>query len=145
VTLRVADTNHGARGGADVIEGYVHDPAFTGEPPEQLRAFAKVWLDPGQTKVVSLQFHPGAFAYWNSGPATGTSPQTTSPTTPQATPSPQPAGHWTVAPGTYRIDIGRSSEQFNDSTQLRLEGWAAQSATSGLFGWALGGESGRVR
>lgn len=46
VRVVVADTNTGTRAGADVVEEYVHDPAVTGEAPQQLRAFAKVTLAP---------------------------------------------------------------------------------------------------
>jgi beta-glucosidase len=140
VVVLVADPNRGAVAGADVIQGYVHDPASTGEPPEQLRAFTKVSLAPGQTRVVALVFHASAFAYWNSGPATGTTPGTTSPSTPSATPSPQPAGRWTIDPGRYRIDVGGSSQQFDDSVSLRIDPWEAQHAVlNGLFGWSLCG------
>jgi beta-glucosidase len=137
VLVAVADTNRGHTAGADVVQGYVHDPTSTGEPPEQLRAFEKVWLAPGQTKVVTLEFRPSAFAYWNSGPATGTTPGTTSPTTPTAMPSPQPAGHWTIAPGIYRIDIGSSSEQFDGGVVLYLDGAHNARSLNGLFGYAF--------
>ena len=139
VTVRVADTNRGTVAGADVVEGYVHDTASTGEPPEQLRAFDKVWLDPGQTEALTLRFRPSAFAYWDSGPATGTTPGTTSPTTLTNTPSPQPPGHWTVAPGIYRVDIGSSSQQFDDSLVLRLGRDDQGHGLNGLFGWRLNG------
>jgi Fibronectin type III-like domain len=137
VTVTVRDSNRGSRAGADVIEGYVHDPETTGEPPEQLRAFARVYLAPGETRIVQLTFHPSAFAYWNSGPATGTTPTTTSPAAVQAARSPEPPGHWVVAPGMYRIDIGGSSSQFDDSTWLRLDGTTTDAARGGLFGWSL--------
>jgi beta-glucosidase len=137
VLVRIADTNRGNRAGADVLEGYVHDPASTGEPPEQLRAFTKVSLAPGQTKVVTLVLHPSAFAYWSSGPATGTTPGTTSPTTPTATPAAEPTGRWTITPGLYRIDIGSSSEQFDDSTLVWLGGRTRHDKLNGLFGWPL--------
>ncbi len=138
LVVDVADTNRGRMAGADVVEGYVHDPVATGEPPEQLRAFAKVTLAPGQTRIVRLVFRPSSFAYWSSGPATGTTPGTTSPTTPQAGLSPQPDGRWTIAPGTYRIDIGRSASQFDDSLTLRLGGRSRPDGLTGLFGWSLG-------
>jgi beta-glucosidase len=54
VTVTVQDTNRGSETGADVIEGYVHDPSSTGEPPEQLRAFGKVTIAPGQSAKVKL-------------------------------------------------------------------------------------------
>jgi beta-glucosidase len=143
VVVRVADTNRGRVAGADVVEGYVHDPASTGEPPEQLRAFQRVWLAPGETKLVTLEFRPSSFAYWASGPATGTTPGTTSPTTPTATPSSQPPGHWTIAAGPYRIDVGGSSAQFDGSVTLRLGQRRDARSLTGLFGWRLGGAGSR--
>jgi beta-glucosidase len=139
VTVDVAVTNRGHLPGSDVVEGYVHDPSSTGEPPEQLRAFGKVFLWPHQTRIVRLVFHPSAFAFWSSGPATGTQPGTTSPTTPSATRSAQPAGQWTVAPGTYRVGIGQSVNDVDDSVSLHLSGASGASRLNGLFGWPLGG------
>ena len=138
VSLDVAATNRGHVPGADVVEGYVHDPSSTGEPPEQLRAFGKVFLWPHQTRIVRLVLHPSAFAFWSSGPATGTQPETTSPTTPSATRSAQPAGQWTVAPGTYRVGIGDSVNDISDSVLLRLSGASGGHELDGLFGWPLG-------
>ena len=137
VTVWVKDTNRGDRKGADVIEGYVHDPWYTGEPPEQLRAFDKVTLGPGQSTVVRLTFRPSSFAYWNSGPATGTTPGTTSPSTPGVDTSTQPAGEWRIAPGFYRVSVGSSSSQLNDSISFPLSGRAASDELNGLFGWTL--------
>jgi beta-glucosidase len=54
VVVRVSVTNAGARSGADVVQVYVHDPLVTGEPPEQLRAFARAVLSPGQTRRLML-------------------------------------------------------------------------------------------
>ena len=138
VTVDVADTNRGGTPGADVVEGYVHDPSSTGEPPEQLRAFSKVFLWPHQTRIVRLVMHPSAFAFWSSGPATGTQPATTSPTTPSATRSAQPAGQWTVAPGAYRVGVGASVDDIDDSVSFHLSGASGGSQLNGLFGWPLG-------
>lgn len=137
VRVLVKDTNEGKVAGADVIEGYVHDPSFTGEPPEQLRAFTKVTLAPGQSTEVTLTFRPSSFAYWNSGPATGTTPATTSPSTPGVDNSTQPGGEWTVAPGQYTVNVGGSSSQFQDSTTFSLSGQVAPGELNGLFGWTL--------
>ncbi len=130
VTVDVADTNRGHTPGADVVQGYVHDPSSTGEPPEQLRAFSKVFLWPHQTRIVRLVMHPSAFAFWSSGPATGTQPATTSPTTPSATRSAQPAGQWTVAPGTYRVGVGESVDDIGDSVSFHLSGRVRAAARS---------------
>lgn len=141
VVVTVADRNTGSVGGADVIEGYVHDPAATGEPPEQLRAFQKVYIEPHRTRVVRLLFRPSSFAYWNSGPATGTTPGTTSPSSPGTSTS-QPAGEWVIAPGEYRISIGGSSSRLDASTTVRLRGQRGGAGLNGLFGWSLSRHTG---
>ena len=38
-------------------------------PPRELGAFAKVWLDPGETATVELVLDDRAFAYWAPSPA----------------------------------------------------------------------------
>ncbi len=137
VRVVVADTNTGARAGADVVEGYVRDPASTGEAPEQLRAFAKGTLTPGQVKLVTLTLRPSSFAYWNSGPATGTTPGTTSPSVPGVDKSTQPPGAWTIAPGRYAVSVGSSSGQLTDTETFSLSGRAPKGDLTGLFGWSL--------
>ena len=54
VDVRVAATNVGRRSGDDVVQVYVRDPLNADEPPEQLRAFARVQLSPDQSSVVRL-------------------------------------------------------------------------------------------
>jgi beta-glucosidase len=80
-------TNTGKRAGADVAQLYVGDPASTGEPPEQLKGYAKVSLTPGQTKRVSFRLPAAqAFSSWD------------------------PSAHgWAVADGSYKIMIGDSA------------------------------------
>jgi beta-glucosidase len=137
VVVSVADTSRGPATGADVIEGYVQDPSSTGEPPEQLRAFSKVTFAPGNTAKVKLTFRPSSFAYWDSGPASGTTPRTTSPSSPGVDNSTQPGGQWTIAAGQYTISVGSSSTQFDDSTRIHLTGNAPAGQLTGLFGWSL--------
>jgi beta-glucosidase len=87
VTASADVTNTGSRTGADTAQLYVGDPAATGEPPRQLKAFQKVWLRPGQTALVTFTLTPdSAFAYWDTR-----------------------AGRWAVAGGSYRIMLGDSS------------------------------------
>ena len=42
--------------GADTVQVYVKDPAAADEPPEQLRAFSRVLLGAGQTRVIEMSF-----------------------------------------------------------------------------------------
>jgi beta-glucosidase len=86
VTVQADVTNTGGRYGADVVQVYAGDPSAAGEPPRQLKGFRKVALAPGQTKQVSFQLSPSAFAYWDNA-----------------------ANAWAVADGSYRIMVGDSS------------------------------------
>ena len=79
-------TNTGSRAGADVIQVYVAAPPAAGEPPKQLKGFAKVTLRPGQTEHVTVTLDPRAFSTWDTA-----------------------AGRWTTARGRYRILVGDSS------------------------------------
>ena len=79
-------TNSGHRAGAEVAQLYVGDPPATGEPPKQLKGYAKVQLTPGETTRVTLTLDDRAFSYWDA--------------TRHA---------WTVAPGCYGVFVGGSS------------------------------------
>jgi beta-glucosidase len=82
--VKVTAQNTGSRSGADVLQAYVHYPGPAGEPPEQLRAFARVILAPSGSDVVTLSLPLSAFEIFS-----GTSFET--------------------MPGQYEIDIGQSS------------------------------------
>jgi beta-glucosidase len=84
VTARV--TNTGNRTGAEVAQLYVGAPAGAREPVRQLKAYTKVTLEPGQTKVVRFELPSTALAAWNNSDA-----------------------GWTVAKGRYQIYVGDSS------------------------------------
>ena len=82
--VHVDDTDTGTRPGADVVQVYVAYPSGLGEPPEQLRAFARVSLAPGRTREVTLALPESGF----SSDATGTP---------------------TVVAGRYVVGVGESS------------------------------------
>lgn len=63
--VRVPVTNVGDRRGSEVVQLYVapgRPRAF--RPPKELKAFAKVALDPGESTVVDLELEGRAFARW---------------------------------------------------------------------------------
>jgi beta-glucosidase len=86
VTVGVDVTNTGRRAGSDVVQAYVSFPASAGEPPHQLKGFAKVSLRPGQTRHVTLRLDERAFSIWD--PA---------------------AQQWTTVDGKYQVSVGDSS------------------------------------
>jgi beta-glucosidase len=64
VTLTVCNT--GTSAGNEVVQLYVHDETSTLiRPPQELKAFAKVTLQPGQTQTVSLTLGMRAFAAYD--------------------------------------------------------------------------------
>ncbi|PTY07852.1 glycosyl hydrolase [Opitutaceae bacterium EW11] len=87
-------TNTGSRAGSEVVQCYVRDGhAPVLRPEKELKAFAKVQLAPGETKTVSLELGPRAFAYY------------------------APDRHrWVAERGTFQILVGA------DSRDLRLAG-----------------------
>jgi len=91
VVVRVPVTNSGDRRACEVVQGYVAPPASATvmRPPKELKAFAKVWLDPRETATAELTLDARAFAYWDPTKGDG--------------------GDWHVAPGPYELHVGRSS------------------------------------
>lgn len=85
VSLKIANT--GDRGGSEIVQLYVSPPAsMVLRPVKELRAFKKIWLEPGEEKHVTLSLGRRAFAYWHES-----------------------AGGWFVESGAYRILAGASS------------------------------------
>ncbi|MFM2262742.1 MAG: hypothetical protein RI959_1418 [Pseudomonadota bacterium] len=63
VTATVTVRNTGARAGSAVVQAYVHDVAAAlPRPPQELKAFRKVNLQPGESQQVQLSFNPRSFA-----------------------------------------------------------------------------------
>lgn len=79
-------TNTGSRAGEEVAQLYLSDPASTGEPPKQLKGFAKVALQPGQTERVHFGVAAQDASYWHAA-----------------------AHGWTLGAGTYTVLVGDSS------------------------------------
>lgn len=67
-TVEVAVTNTGTRRGAEVVQAYVSPPPGPLlRPRRELKAFAKLWLDPGESGVATLALDDRAFAAWEPG------------------------------------------------------------------------------
>jgi beta-glucosidase len=91
-------TNDGKRAGAEVVQIYVGQPVASVErPPRELKGFAKVTLQPGESQRVEIELPRESFAYWN--------------------PSQK---QWTVEPGHFVIDAGASERDIRLTTELSL-------------------------
>jgi beta-glucosidase len=98
ITVTVDVTNTGKRAGAEVVEAYVAQPAKNGEPPHQLRAFAKVQLKAGETKPVSLILDERSFSIYDA------------------------ASHrWIYPADTYEVLVGTSSRDLPLHTSIAVE------------------------
>jgi beta-glucosidase len=96
LSVEVDVRNAGNRPAKEIVQLYVAaDDARIPRPPRELRAFAPVTLEPGETTTVSFELDERAFAYWDSG--------------------------WRADPGRYRILVGRSSRDIRLSEEVVLE------------------------
>jgi len=66
VTVTADVTNTGAVAGKEIVQLYVHDhKSGLVRPEKELKGFAKVELQPGETKTVSIPLDFRAFAYYH--------------------------------------------------------------------------------
>ena len=83
-TVKATVTNTGGRAGTEVAQLYVGDPPSTGEPPWQLKAFARVTLAPRASAPVEFHVPVHDLTYWD--------------------------GHgWAAPTGHYRVAVGASA------------------------------------
>ncbi|HXT13771.1 MAG TPA: glycoside hydrolase family 3 C-terminal domain-containing protein [Candidatus Angelobacter sp.] len=98
VTVRADITNTGKRAGEEVAELYLHDlkPAID-RPIRELKGFAKVALQPGETKTVQFTITPRDLAYYDV-----------------------PGAQWKADAGNYEIEIGASSRNLRLKKTIHL-------------------------
>jgi beta-glucosidase len=112
ITVTVPVVNTGSRAGSEVVQAYVAPgSARLARPPQELKAFAKVWLEPGETKTVDLVLDARSFAYWDPGQddweeIKSMSPDMFNVLTPGAE---RRTRGWQIDAGRYDVLIGRSS------------------------------------
>lgn len=100
LTVSVDVTNTGEMAGSEVVQLYIHDPKSALDKPEkELKAFAKVRLEPGETKSVELQLVPQSFASYDES-----------------------RQGWTMETGVYELLVGNSSRNISLSERIRLVG-----------------------
>jgi beta-glucosidase len=111
--VEVPVTNTGARPGAEVVQLYVEaidPPVF--RPAKELKAFEKVWLEPGASTTVELRLDDRAFAFWQPDGSAYAAIKARNAEGgfilgPAQAAAVSVAG-WRVHPGAYRLHIGRS-------------------------------------
>ena len=133
-TVEVPLTNTGDRRGAQVVQLYVEpppSPVFRAR--RELRAFDKLWIEPGQTATARLSLGSRSFAWWDPGstetamladrlgdavlvPAQSGPPQVTVP-------------GWHVQPGRHLLHLARSVDDVVTTLEVTLPGEQARGLT----------------
>jgi beta-glucosidase len=110
LAVRVPVTNTGAARGSEVVQCYVApDAPRLARPPKELKAFAKVTLDPGEHTVVSLSLDDRSFSYWDPGQADWEAVQSRRAGVVHKQPAERRPPGWQLDAGTYQVLVGRSS------------------------------------
>lgn len=110
-------TNTGARRGSHVVQVYVgDDEAEVARPPRELKGFAKVHLDAGNSERITIELDQRAFSYW----------------------SPRHR-RWVVESGSFTIAAGSHSRDLPCSTTIEVDAPSVRpplDAMSTLTEWA---------
>ena len=97
VTVTVTNTSDVA--GAETVQVYVAPPkAKVARPVHELKGFAKVSLEPGESKNVTIALDDRAFAYWS-----------------------ERFDDWHVEGGTYTVEVGVSSRDIVSRIDVEID------------------------
>lgn len=100
VDVRVAVTNTGPVSGREVVQLYSSLPgAVTQRPPRELKAFASVALEAGETREVTLRVRRKDLAYWDVR-----------------------VDSWIVEGGTYTFEVAASSRDVRATVPVEVSG-----------------------
>jgi beta-glucosidase len=107
--VSVEVTNTGQRPGKEVVQLYVRDQQASLQRPEkELKAFAKVQLDPGESRMVTLSLDRDALAYYDDL-----------------------THRWVAEAGEFEVLVGASSKDIRGKTTFTL-------TTTSRFGGSSG-------
>ena len=100
ITVHCVVANTGSRSGREVVQVYVGDPAAAvARPPQELKGFAKISLEPGAEQEVTIGLTARDLSYWS-------------------------AAHrrWVLEPGEFRIAVGASSRDIRLAQTIVVAG-----------------------
>ena len=99
LTLTIPVTNTGSVAGAETVQLYIHDKKSSVERPyKELKAFRKVFLQPGETQEITLTINKSALSFYNDK-----------------------TGQWTAEAGGFEALIGNSAHNLVSSISFTLE------------------------
>jgi beta-glucosidase len=103
-SISVTVRNTGSRTASEVVQLYVADlESSVAQPPRRLAGFAKIRLEPGEERRVTVALDRRAFAYWHTG-----------------------AGRWVVEGGTFEVHVARHSRDVVETVRFELPGDAVE-------------------
>jgi beta-glucosidase len=99
VDVSVDVTNTGKRAGDEVVQMYVrHQGSKVERPAEELKGFARVAIEPGQTRTITLPLSADSLRYWDE------------------------AQHgWVLEPDTVLIRVGGGSNEIRAEQTVRVQ------------------------
>ncbi|MDR6905568.1 beta-glucosidase [Agromyces sp. 3263] len=104
LTIRVTVTNSGDRAGAEVVQVYTSLPgSAVVRAPRELKGFAKVALDVGESREVEVHVRRADLAYWDTR-----------------------VDRWVVEGGAYSVDVAASSRDIRATVSVDVEGDAVR-------------------
>lgn len=99
VTVTFVVKNTGKKAGAEVAQLYVNEPKpALPRPDKELKGFEKIFLQPGESKTVTLRLNETAFRYYDDA-----------------------KGQWVVDGGVYNILIGSSSRDIRLNGSVKIQ------------------------
>jgi beta-glucosidase len=98
ITVTVDVKNTGKRPGKEVVQLYIHDVAAkVARPPQELKAFTKVSLEPGEAQTVMFALDKEALSFWEAA-----------------------VKDWVAEPGEFEVLVGSSSRDIRAKKTFEL-------------------------
>lgn len=99
ITFTVSVTNTGNRAGSEVVQLYIRDvKSSVDRPVKELKGFNKVYLQPGETKEVSVTIGKDALSFYDEA-----------------------AGAWTAEAGDFEALLGNASDNIVSKVKFTLK------------------------
>lgn len=99
LTVTVNVKNTGKRAGAEVVQLYIHDDACTVDRPyKELKGFAKVCLQPGESRDVALTIGRDALSFYDEA-----------------------TKQWKAEPGSFTVLVGNASDNLKLKKSFTLK------------------------
>ena len=98
ISFTVKVKNTGSRAGAEVVQLYINDvKSSLPRPVKELKTFQKVYLQPGESKDVTLIIDKSALSFYDDR-----------------------VGEWVAEPGEFKALIGNASDHISTSVSFKL-------------------------